>query len=354
MRARSIALVTTLALGFVALGPASPCLAADADGHRCEVGTAALARIDGVDITRAEVEAQVAGPLRNLEQQKFDLLQTALAQVIEDRLLELEADRLDTTAQALVAEAGAAEVSQAEVDAWYEENKARVRRPKEQVEEQVRNFLAQQKTLESRRQVVDGLESRYAVERLLEPYRIEVGEPSGPLRGNPNAAVTVTVFSDFQCPFCQRLVPALDELEKTFGNDIAISFRHFPLDSIHPDARRASEAVACADRQDGFWKLHDAIFEDNSDLSASALVTKARQVGLDGDRFEACLSSGQGAEAVVADVAAGQKAGVTGTPAIFVNGRPVALRNGRPTAEQIADVVKIERKRAAGAAAAGR
>lgn len=343
------------ALCLATLLPSTPAFAASGSSEFCGAADSAVARIEGQKITLAEIEEQVGAQLRGLDQQRRELLEAALDQLIDERLLELEAERLELTKEALLAKSGgSSEIGQAEVDEWYEANKARVRQPKAEVEEQIRTFLAQQRALEARSKVVSGLEGRYAVERLLEPYRIEVGEASGSVRGSEGAPVTLTIFSDFQCPYCKRLAPALDTLEERFGSAVRISFRHFPLDNIHPDARRAAEATVCADRQDRMWAMHDAIFEGNADLSAESLGRYAREIGLDGERFDACLGGGEGAEVVARDLAQGYEAGVTGTPALFVNGRPVTLRRGRATEDQVGEVIADELKRVGGSGELGR
>jgi protein-disulfide isomerase len=88
-----------------------------------------------------------------------------------------------------------------------------------------------------------------------------VSTKDAPVRGDPDAKIAVIEFSDFQCPFCGRAVPLLDQISKTYGNKVKIVFKHLPL-SIHPKAPAAHAARRGAHRQGKFWQMHDKIFAD--------------------------------------------------------------------------------------------
>ena len=82
------------------------------------------------------------------------------------------------------------------------------------------------------------------------------------IEGNPDAAVVIVEFSDFQCPFCQRsYYEALPDIRALVGNDVALAFSHFPLTQIHPNAAGAHVAAECAGAQGRFWEMHDLLFE---------------------------------------------------------------------------------------------
>jgi len=134
-------------------------------------------------------------------------------------------------------------------------------------------------------------------------------------------------FSDFQCPFCQRANPAVEQVLKTYGDKIRFVSRHYPLPN-HPDARPAAEAAACAQDQDKFWPYHDQLFANASRLSAKDLKDHAGAAGLDAARFAACVDGHQSKAKVDADIAEADAAGVTGTPAFFINGR--SLEGAQP------------------------
>jgi protein-disulfide isomerase len=110
---------------------------------------------------------------------------------------------------------------------------------------------------------------------------------------------------------------------KTYGDQVRLIYRHYPLQN-HPAARPAAEASACAAEQGKFWEYHDRLFANPSKLSDADLKQHASDLGLDAPKFNACVDSRKFKADVEADHAAGDEAGVSGTPAFFVNGRPIS------------------------------
>ena len=154
-----------------------------------------------------------------------------------------------------------------------------------------------------------------------EPQRTEVATAGYPTRGPATAPVTIVEFSDFECPFCGRLFPTLKAVEKNYPSQVRIVYRQYPLRRIHPLAQKAAEASLCAGEQGRFWEMHDSLFGDQEHLTVDALKARAVALKLDTAAFNACLDSGKEAAAIDKDIEEGAKAGVTGTPAMFVNGR---------------------------------
>jgi len=152
-------------------------------------------------------------------------------------------------------------------------------------------------------------------------------------RGSPDATIVLVEFSEFQCPFCRRhemnTAPQIKDAYLKSGKVLHI-FRDFPLDQIHPQARKAAEAARCAGEQgaDRFWAMHDRLFEAQSEWSEQATAVDlfkgyAQALGLDADAFNECLDSGRASAAIDADLIAGEEAGVGGTPTFFLNGYPI-------------------------------
>jgi protein-disulfide isomerase len=156
------------------------------------------------------------------------------------------------------------------------------------------------------------------------PEKIQVLPPTkdNPGRGPLNAKVVIQQFSDFQCPFCQRVQPTLRELEKAFPGQIRIVWRNMPL-AFHADAALAAEAAIEAYRQKGdkgFWSIHDALFADQSKLERADLDQIAAQLGLDMSRFAQALDNRVHRPLVEADSKAARDAKISGTPAFVING----------------------------------
>ena len=163
------------------------------------------------------------------------------------------------------------------------------------------------------------------------------------MRGAAAAPVTIVEWSDFECPYCQSVLPTLERILEEYPEQVRLVFRHFPLHAIHPNAQAAAEAGVCAQDLGAFWQLHDLMFEEQDTLTADDLQDKAERAGLDVEAFTACLEQEGIADRVHADRRAGVEAGVNGTPALYVNGRPLA---GAVAYEQLAEVVEDELERA--------
>jgi protein-disulfide isomerase len=164
-----------------------------------------------------------------------------------------------------------------------------------------------------------------------DPGRVyEIPVDGAPARGPEDAAVTVVEFSDFQCPFCARVHPTLEQVRKQYPDQVRIVYKHLPL-SMHPKAPGAAAAAEAARLQGKFWEMHDRIFENQAQMSEDKYVEWAGEMGLDVDRFKKDLHSPAVKARVDADARQAAALGVTGTPAFFVNGR--YLSGARPFAD---------------------
>jgi len=188
--------------------------------------------------------------------------------------------------------------------------------------------------------------------RMAEPesnviYKAEVG--TSPVRGAADAAVTMVIWSDFECPYCAKVEKTLDEVRAKYGSKVRIVWKNMPM-RAHQNAMPAAEAAMAAAEQGRFWEMHDLLFAAPSKLSRDDIDAAARKLGLDMKRFQAALDSHRMLPAIEEDVRAGQKLGVRGTPTFFINGKVLhgaqplesftqridgALKDGRPYEEII-------------------
>jgi diadenylate cyclase len=139
-------------------------------------------------------------------------------------------------------------------------------------------------------------------------------------RGPKDAPVTLVKYGDYECPYCRQVHPVLKELQERVGEQVRFVFRHFPLDSVHPRARRAAQAAEAAASQGRFWEMHDLLYERSGELGEEDLMRYAAELGLDLERFEEDLANDNHAWRIEEDRLGGDRAGVGGTPAFFVNG----------------------------------
>jgi protein-disulfide isomerase len=136
--------------------------------------------------------------------------------------------------------------------------------------------------------------------------------------------VTLVEFSDFHCPFCKQAQPTLAQLLERFPGKVRLVYRDFPVDTSHPNARRAAEAARCAHDQGKFWDYHDVLFKNAPKAGPQDLGRYAERVGLDIARFERCVSDRLHRGTVQRDVEDGFRLGITATPTYFINGRPLS------------------------------
>jgi len=151
-------------------------------------------------------------------------------------------------------------------------------------------------------------------------YRAMIGD--APVKGADarHAKVTIVEWSDFQCPFCGRVEPTVDQIMKEYGKDVRVAFKELPL-PMHNNAHTAAEAALAAKAQGKFWEMHDIMFKNQQALDRASLEKYAAQIGLNVDKFKADLDSGKWKQKVDAEMAEGNKIGANGTPAFFINGK---------------------------------
>ncbi len=149
-----------------------------------------------------------------------------------------------------------------------------------------------------------------------------------PVRGDPDAPITIIEFSDFQCPFCSRFqtqtLPIILE-EYVDTGKVKFVYRDFPIQSSHPNAMPAAAASECAHEQDKYWEYHDALFERQQTWNNLKLVDSidtfkkmAKEFGMNEDQFNSCLDSGKYIDEINKDLRDGTNYGITGTPGFFV------------------------------------
>ena len=157
-----------------------------------------------------------------------------------------------------------------------------------------------------------------------DPTRIHTINTAGAqAKGPETAPVTIVEFSEFQCPFCARVAPTLQQIQATYKDSVRIVWKHLPIAS-HKDAAGASLAAEAAGRQGKFWEFHDRLFADQTKLGPEDLKQHAKELQLDMSRFETDLLDGDHQTRIEADVAEAKALDILGTPGIFINGRFVA------------------------------
>jgi len=322
-------LATLLAMLAIACDP-QPAAAPAPDGATSSAPTRTadgvadpVAKIGDETVSLADLDAAAAAGLVKARQQMFDVRKQALDGMIRDKILDAEATARSVSREdLLVAEVDGkvTPVSDEEINAFYQQNQSRMRGDIDQMRDQIRGYLDNERKTARLMAFVTELKAKTPVEVYLEPPRIHVEAGDSPRHGDPSAPVEIIEFSDFQCPYCIRGAETLTSVKQKYGDDVTIVYRHFPL-SFHDRAQRAAEASECANDQGKFWEYHDALFANQREMEDTHLSQYATDVGLDLAAFDECLSSGKHVATVETDMKEGSAAGMTGTPGFFINGR---------------------------------
>ena len=162
-----------------------------------------------------------------------------------------------------------------------------------------------------------------------------------PLKGSPEAKITITEFAEFKCPYCVTLGPLLEKLVKESGGQVRLFFKHFPLKSHH-GSPLSSKAAQAANRQGKFWEMYERLFKDMNKQSMEDLLNYAGELGLDMEKFKNDLEDPELLRVIERDVMEGVRANVTGTPTLFINGKFYNFRNDE---EFLKDTINDEAER---------
>src|SRR5215210_2595820 len=147
------------------------------------------------------------------------------------------------------------------------------------------------------------------------PMAASLDPPLGPgdhVAGPDAAPLELLMYGDFQCPYCTAAQGSVRRVRERLGDELRFAFRHFPIEELHPDARRAAEAAEAAAAQSAFWEMHDALYASGGRLQEDEIVAAAAALGLDAERLRSELRAGTHAARVEADRESGVRSGVTG------------------------------------------
>src|SRR5438270_7159413 len=150
------------------------------------------------------------------------------------------------------------------------------------------------------------------------------------IRGRRSAAISLVEYGDFECPYCRAAEPIVAGLREALGDQLSVTFRHFPMTEVHPHGQHAAEIAEAAAAQGKFWEMHDILFANQHALDDASLLQYVADLGLDAERVRRELASHEHAGHVAEDRASGLASGVRGTPSFYIDGAryegSVALR----------------------------
>jgi len=315
------------------VGVLTACSQTSAQQARRPAPNEPVATVGGAPITLAEVDDKaLEQPVSNfgsekLSQALYEARRQALDEIIANRLMDAAAktqgiDRAARIEKEITAKVAA--VSDTDIATWYQANQGRLQgAPLDQVRQPIRAYLTQERMQGVRATYVDSLKAKTDVRVMLDPPRQKIATANSPSKGPANAPIEMVEFSDFQCPFCLRADPTVQQVLRTYGDKIRFVYRNYPLPN-HPMARPAAEAAACANEQGKFWPYHDLLFANPSKLSDADFKQHAAELSLNPAQFNACVDTHKMQPLIDTDVKEGEAAGVNGTPAFYINGRMIS------------------------------
>jgi protein-disulfide isomerase len=314
-----------------------------------QAGSDVAARIGDRTITLSELDdrwrAEQPADHAQAVQKMYDGRKDALDAIVAEMLIEQAAAAGGVTPTKFTDDEVArrvTSVTDGQVAAFFQENQSQMQgRGFDAMASTIRRYLEEQQRSVAYAALIDELRKAGPQIRLaLEPprYDVSVG-PDDAVLGNAKAAVTLVEFSDFQCPFCARVMPTLKRLHEAYGDRVRIVWKDFPLTSIHPQAFKAAEAGQCAREQGKFWEYHDRLFGNQQALEPEFLKKYAAEAGLDAAAFSACVDTAKYADRVQEQMGIGARLGVSSTPTVYVNGR---LVNGAQPYEVFAAIIEEE------------
>lgn len=315
--------------------------------------SAPVAKLGDQVITCAELYDKDKGDIERAqsqyEEQLHDIHEQMLNQLIDDKLIEQKAKAAKQSKDDYVAaNVKADEPTDAQMKQLYDQavKSGQKLPPFDQVKGQIGNFLKsrnkQTKMVAFKKEIRAGAK----VQMLLPPYLPPKQEVSadGPAKGPKDAPVTMVEFSDFECPFCGRAEPTVEQVLKKYGDKIHFVYMNFPL-PMHSHAPKAAEAALCAQDQGKYWEMHKKLFDNQRALEVTDLKKYAADLGLDSAKFDECLDSDAHKADIAASQTAGKKVGVSGTPAFFINGREISGAKPMSRFEELIDYELAQTKK---------
>ena len=319
------------------------CAAVSAPRAWADDPNATVATVGDHKITQKDLDAKVKPQLDQMHamlekrvdqliaDKSFDLKRQTLETMTDDYLIEQAAlhDKLSVPDYLKKESTGKSSVTDAQAKAFFDKNKGQSTAQFDQIKPKLKEMMNRQALLER-------LRKNQPVKIMLEPKRVVVDSSGHPTLGSKDAPITIVEFTDFQCPFCKATQATLKGLRTKYGDKIRVVHMDYPL-PFHNHALDAAKAARCANDQDKFWQFHDSLFENQGKLAPADLKATAKTLGMNTTKFDACFDSAKYDSQIKADQAAGEKIGVDGTPAFFIDGRPLTGAQPAPKFEELID-----------------
>jgi protein-disulfide isomerase len=298
---------------------------ADVNAPNLAPGTV-LAAVNGNPLRVETINERTRAYIYKLEMRIYTVRKGILDRRINDLLVVAEAAQRKVGPEEVVRQEITDKIktpTEAEVSKFYQDNKANLKGDLAAARNSIVTYLQEQQQEQLEVALANKLRGGSKLKIFLkepDPPLLNVDIASGATRGDPNAAVTVIEFTDYQCSACGGMYPVVEDVLKSYGNRVRLVIRNFPLTQAHPNAFHAAQAAEAAKAQGKFWEYIDFLFKNQNALDDDSLKKYATQVGLDRKRFDAELLEGKYDAIIRRDMDDGEMFGVEATPTFFING----------------------------------
>ena len=286
--------------------------------------------VNGETITLGELDSAAKNQLQRIQTQIYHVRKRVLDDLIEQKLIKDKAKKEGLAVDRFLSqevEAKVTEPTDKEIRELYDARKEQIGKKLKEVRDQITAYIKNNRRARARNELIASLRRDADIKIGLEPPRVDINVKGAPSIGNKNAAVTIVEFSDYQCPFSSRARPTVWRLVDEYKNNLHYVFMDFPL-SFHRDAQKAHEAAHCAGEQSKYFEFNRKVFGNQQKMKVADLKNYAKQLQLDVKKFDQCLDTGKFKNLVSETMRKGMDAGVSGTPAFFING--ILLSGAQP------------------------
>lgn len=311
-------------------------------------GDGLAAKVGDIKITKEELNNGLESELYEAELKMFDIKFNKLQGMLMEKFIKMDPkskgmsndEYLDKNITSNI------KISDKKIDSFIKEKKIPAQHINDDLKAKIVKYLKEGE----KKNAIDAWLAKKTKDMNIEVFFQKPRRPTfnvvggnSPFIGGADAKVEIVEFSDFQCPFCSRATAILKDIKSKYGNKVKVTFKQYPL-PFHNQAKKAATASLCANEQgmDKFWKMHDAMFADQSKLSVKDLKATAKNIGLNTSKFNECLDKDKYLAQVEKDIEYGAKNGVKSTPTFFVNGQ---LVSGAQPLEVFSEIIDEELKK---------
>jgi protein-disulfide isomerase len=289
-----------------------------------------LFRLNGLDYHTDELSSELQQKLYDLDLERYNARKLALEDAIIEIYLEEQAERRNSSIEAVTAEfTAASRPSDRQVEEFYNANKDRINGAYNQVKPMVTKYLQEQEISGRKSRLIDRLlksKGLMMTDKAPAVPVVTIDTQGYPAKGKLDSKVVMVEFADFQCPHCRHAHEAMQQLWPQYKDKIKLIYMDFPINASGI-SRIVAEGGVCADEQERYWPYNELAFGHQSELNKHSATAFAKELGLDMKQFESCLKQPATAAKVKASEDQARRLGISSTPTIYVNGKRLQIED---------------------------